>query len=1222
MCVPWLLHAFVAGGTVDLPRLPALSPDGTQLTFAWRGDLWRVPVQGGAATRLTSHPADDAESAWLPDGSGIVFNSDRAGGANLWFIQPDGSGLRQITTLDVSSMKLTGVGQGPGGVCAYFDAYLEHDMYRSPRSYLVPLTGGEPKRVHDAFGSSARPSADGSKVVFERGGTDWSRRHYRGPDQRDVWMWKSGAEPASAFTRLTDWAGNDGHPYWAGSGSVVFLSDRVNDTVNLFRRTEHGGVEQLTKCSGEDIKDLAVSADGKTAVFTVWDQLWALNLSGGPAKVIAVTATEDTADQFEQKSVASLASEAALSPDGKAMAVVAYGDVWVKGTDSKVPARRVVDWPSREKDIAWSADSQTLYFTSDHDGTEDIFAATVTKTRDDIKRSFELATKPVEAPKPAEPAVQENAATSAPSAPSPANATAVEAPVAPVATAEPAAAAAAPPAAPPAPAHTDPAAAPAAVAAVQPDAKQDKQKPEDKSKEKKPEEKKDEPNRWPDAVSFEVVALLAEPAQDRQPVPSPDGTRVLFRRGQGDLCSLDLATKSVAVVRPGWDAGIEYVWSPDSTAIAFVQSDMDFNSDVWIVPSDLSQPAVNVTRHPDNDMRPRFSADGKVLAFLSERTNEEVDAWYVFLDRSLEALPKHELEQYFKDAGEAAKKRKPLAAKAKTPPDDAEAAAPASPVAAPATPVAAPATPVAAPATPVDAPAVAPAATAVAEAPASEPAVAQSEEAKKPAMPEWDLDDAYLRVHRITSAPGNEDNLEVLPAGDRILVSSGDGLQTMKLDGTESKKLTGSGRIVGLSFQGDSAVAVSGGKGATIAIAGGEVKATELDGTIRVDKRALNSQKFLEAARALGESFYHPTMKGIDWDALTARYHALACQARTPAEFDHVANRFLGELNASHLGIRSPRDRQSGPPPQGRLGVRVEPVDGAFVVREVLPHLPAASAKVPLKEGDRITAVEFAPVDLTKTFESHLSGLAGRESSITVERTLGDGRVVSFDTLILPTSSSAVSGQTYENGWRDLERRVHERSKGRIGYIHIRGMDQPSLDDFERGLYAAAYGRDGLLVDVRNNGGGWTADRLMASLNTPTHAYTVPRGGDASVTSGYPQDRLFIQRCILPTNMLCNEKSFSNAEITAHAFRAVKRGTLVGQQTYGGVISTGAITLLDGTTCRMPFRGWYLLDGTDMENHGAMPDIVVPQTPAAESINEDAQLDAAIDDLMRRLPTK
>jgi tricorn protease len=128
----------------------------------------------------------------------------------------------------------------------------------------------------------------------------------------------------------------------------------------------------------------------------------------------------------------------------------------------------------------------------------------------------------------------------------------------------------------------------------------------------------------------------------------------------------------------------------------------------------------------------------------------------------------------------------------------------------------------------------------------------------------------------------------------------------------------------------------------------------------------------------------------------------------------------------------------------------------------------------------------------------------------------------------------------------------------------------------------------------------------------------VARGQDASQHDGYPQDRLFIQRYDGPVDMLCNEKSFSNAEIVSHAFVTLKRGTLVGQQTAGGVISTGGTSLVDGTTVRIPYRGWFLPDGTNMEHHGAMPDVLVAQTPEDEARDYDAQLKAAVDDLMKR----
>ena len=133
------------------------------------------------------------------------------------------------------------------------------------------------------------------------------------------------------------------------------------------------------------------------------------------------------------------------------------------------------------------------------------------------------------------------------------------------------------------------------------------------------------------------------------------------------------------------------------------------------------------------------------------------------------------------------------------------------------------------------------------------------------------------------------------------------------------------------------------------------------------------------------------------------------------------------------------------------------------------------------------------------------------------------------------------------------------------------------------------------------------------------HAYTVPRGADGKRTDVYPQDRLFIERYTLPIDMLCNEKSFSNAEIISHAFKTLKRGTLVGQETNGSVISTGAFLLVDGTRVRLPYRGWYLPDGTDMENHGAVPDLIVEQTPQAESRGVDEQLEAAVRNLLDRL---
>jgi tricorn protease len=366
-------------------------------------------------------------------------------------------------------------------------------------------------------------------------------------------------------------------------------------------------------------------------------------------------------------------------------------------------------------------------------------------------------------------------------------------------------------------------------------------------------------------------------------------------------------------------------------------------------------------------------------------------------------------------------------------------------------------------------------------------------------------------------------------------------------------------------------------------------------------------------------------MKGLDWDALTERYGQLASQTRTAGEFNHVSNRLLGELTGSHLGVRSTTGgfSSSNRVGHGKLGARTQREGDGYRVTDLIADGPGTKGDMALQIGDLITGIELEGFDGADTLEAALEGRSGEETIVTITRVMedeeGNEAPVELNLLLTPGSSGQMRGLAY-NDWRTRTAKlVDEMSDGRIGYIHVQGMNQPSLDTFERDLFAAADGKDGLLIDVRNNGGGWTADRLLSSIMVQPHAYTIPRGADPAAIGHDPRDRRFIQRYSLPINMLCNEKSFSNAEIVSHAFKQLGRGTLVGQETWGGVISTGAFFLIDGSSVRLPFRGWYVMDGSDMENKGAMPDIVVDQTPDAEAAGRDEQLEAAVNDLLGRL---
>jgi tricorn protease len=562
-------------------------------------------------------------------------------------------------------------------------------------------------------------------------------------------------------------------------------------------------------------------------------------------------------------------------------------------------------------------------------------------------------------------------------------------------------------------------------------------------------------------------------------------------------------------------------------------------------------------------------------------------------------MPQRDLEAYFEEASKAVKKRKPIEPVVLTSEEPAPSASPDD-------------------------------GGEEGDSASADKTAASTEEAKvseptKPAFTREDLADAWRRLRRVTTIDGGESGLGLLPAGDRLVLSAsggpgeGRGLYAIDWDGTDLKKLGSSADLQGISLDGATLTLVSGGQARTMPSAGGAMKSIELPERIEVDRGEWNLALFDEASRILGEGFYlDPSEKGLDWPVLSAEYRDLAASSRTPDELEWVVNRLFGELNASHLGMRA--NDPTAPPrrSQGRLGTMLRPVEGGFEVVEILEGSPAQNSPTPLEVGDVIVAVEFEPLAADDTVERRLRDRVGKETVISVRRRREGGEPAELDCLIVPVSSGGLRDLVYRETQRRAAQQVAEWSDGRLGYTHVRSMDTRSLEEFEGDLHAAAEGRDGLLIDVRNNGGGFTADRLLASIMVQPHAYTVPRGADPSMTSGYPRDRLFIQRYVLPINMLCNEKSFSNAEIVSHAFKTLDRGTLVGMPTYGGVISTGSHRLVDGSTIRMPFRGWYLLDGTDMENHGAVPDLLVVQTPEDEAAGFDAQLKAAVEDLQSR----
>lgn len=1172
-----------ATGPVDLPRLPSISPDGSEIVFSAGGDLWLVSVKGGEARRLTRHHLDDLHSNWSPDGQSIVFTSMRDGYLNLWRIERDGTRTTQLTYSDRFMRDPDWSLTEDGEDIITFSGLLEADIYRDQRPYQISVEGGQHERLHHAFGSEPRLSPDGSKVAFTRGGHyhSWSRRHYRGPDAMNIWIYH---REGDRFEAITERNGDDGSPRWVDGSRLVFMSDRRFDTVNLYlvdldaeKEADNRVVKRLTGFKKRDVQYFDVSRDGGTAVLQVWDRLYTLDLRDPGAKPVPISfqTGDDGRDSHVLRRIDRDITEAALSPDGRVMAYIAYGRVYIRHVDEYSPTRAVTpNTHARHQSIAWSPDGLYLYFTSDVDGTSSIYKAGVNLTREEIRSAYEnrpiekMKARFIEKPPQAEelqfepiPVHFDLVASGMPE--DRVNGLRTEDPEDPFGPVEPTDPI--DPVDPPDPA--DPMADPDPATDV----------PEEPlpvlEEDHSPEQSDDlpelmKPDRWHDAVQFRVIPVVVNRHNDRDVSPSPDGKAIAFRRGRGDLVVMDLSTGRKQTLVKGWDSSLQWRWSPDGRYIAYAQNDLNFSSNIYILPSDGSEKPVNITRHPRNDLNPRWSADGRKLTFISNRSGDTYDLYRVYLDADMENQTRRELVNYYRDARSAAAKHRPLP-------------------------------------------------------------VRTTRAALSPSETSWrdtgkfDLENAWRRVERVTTSPVHQTANEMTPGGDRYIFNSGtEGLIVMNWDGTDRRRLGERGNVQQLNITGDRVVYIAKGRVGVAPLDGGAHQYPDISDRIRIDLREQSLQKFREAAREIEEGFYRPDMKGLRWQALVADYEQLIKRARTASEFSDIANRLMGELSASHMGVSNPAPGSELREPSGRLGIEYERVTlndgrGGYRITNIIPFGPSDRGPVRLLENDIITSIDMRLFDNHDTLLERLRGKVGQEVIVGFERPVGN-RHVSYQALLIPIDFNTFARLRYDAFREDSRLKVLALSGGRIGYIHIQAMNQSSLEDFQAHLYAAAEGMDGLIIDVRNNAGGHTTDRILTSIMTAEHAYTIPAGADTNRAGHYPQDRLDAPRYTLPVNMLANEKSYSNAEILAHAFSTLNRGTLVGEQTYGGVISTGSHTLIDGAKVRRPFRGWYLPDGTDMEHNGAMPDLRVKHTPADEVAGRDRQLEAAVKDLMKR----
>lgn len=683
-------------------------------------------------------------------------------------------------------------------------------------------------------------------------------------------------------------------------------------------------------------------------------------------------------------------------------------------------------------------------------------------------------------------------------------------------------------------------------------------------------------NRFVFSTELKEETIIDTEKDEFQPAYSPDGKEIAYLEERTELKVINIKNKESRTVLDRKlnysyaDGDQYYTWAPDSKYLLVSYSpNMLFHNDIGLIKADGSEEIVNLTNSGYNDYNAKWSLKGNAMIWESDRngyrshgswgSHRDVYAMFFTEDAYNKfKLTKEEYELY-KEAKKEKKKKDSKKDKEKEEDDKIE----------------------------------------------------KVEELK------LELDDIEDRVERLTINSSSISDMILTPDGDKLFYltkfEKDYDLWVKDIRKDETKialKLTGYGGSIKMDKEGKNLFLFSGGSIITVSVSDYKKKTVSFKAEFYLDKAKEREYIFDHIWRQTLKKFYLVDMHGVDWDMYKTEYAKFLPHINNNYDFSEMYSEMLGELNASHTGGGYVHSDSKGDK-TASLGIiwDMNYTGDGIKIAEIINKSPLSRADNEIKEGYIIEAIDGHKINANEDLFKYLNHKQGKNTVLLIKNPKSKK---SFKEIVKPISLGNHYSLLYERWVENRREETDKLSGGKLGYVHVKGMNSSSFRKVYHDLLGKNYHKDAVIIDTRYNHGGWLHDDLATLFSGIKYVTFIPRG------QKYGHDP--ITKWVKPTILLMSEGNYSDAHGFPYAYTTLEIGKTVGMPVPGTMTAVWWETQIDRTLYfGIPQVGTMDLNGDLLENKQLEPDYKVVNDYDIMIQNRDQQLEKAVKVLMESL---